>query len=67
MLVCYNGYLNEITSYAIFMDNLISSNEDMELLCKEKVIGNWLSEADGCKFFNNLYKGIPHNKFCVLC
>ncbi|PRQ36330.1 hypothetical protein RchiOBHm_Chr4g0390241 [Rosa chinensis] len=60
---CYNGYSNEITSYAILMDNLISSKEDMELLCKAKVIGNWLSEEDGCKFFNNLYKGIPHNKF----
>ncbi|KAK9931005.1 hypothetical protein M0R45_018303 [Rubus argutus] len=60
---CYHGYSNEITSYAILMDNLISSKEDMELLCKEKVIGNWLSDEDGCKFFNNLYKDIPHNKF----
>ncbi|XP_050373407.1 UPF0481 protein At3g47200-like isoform X2 [Argentina anserina] len=60
---CYHGYSNEITSYAILMDNLISSKEDMELLCKEKVIGNWLSDEDGCKFFSNLYKDIPHNKF----
>ncbi|PRQ36370.1 hypothetical protein RchiOBHm_Chr4g0390741 [Rosa chinensis] len=60
---CYHGYSNEITSYAIFMDNLISSNEDMELLCKEKVIGNWMSDEDGCKFFSNLYKDIPHKKF----
>ncbi|KAM5552960.1 UPF0481 protein [Rosa sericea] len=60
---CYHGYSNEITSYAIFMDNLISSKEDMELLCKEKVIGNWMSDEDGCKFFSNLYKDIPHNKF----
>ncbi|PRQ36320.1 hypothetical protein RchiOBHm_Chr4g0390141 [Rosa chinensis] len=60
---CYHGYSNEITSYAIFMDNLISSNEDMELLCKEKVIGNWMSDEDGCKFFSNLYKDIPHEKF----
>ncbi|XP_061993938.1 UPF0481 protein At3g47200-like [Rosa rugosa] len=60
---CYPGYSNEITSYAILMDNLISSKEDMELLCKAKVIGNWLSDEDGCKFFNNLYKNIPHNKF----
>ncbi|KAK9930866.1 hypothetical protein M0R45_018172 [Rubus argutus] len=60
---CYHGYSNEITSYAILMDNLISSQEDMELLCKEKVIGNWLSDEDGCNFFNNLHKDIPHNKF----
>ncbi|KAM5552965.1 UPF0481 protein [Rosa sericea] len=60
---CYHGYSNEITSYAIFMDNLISSKGDMELLCKEKVIGNWMSDEDGCKFFSNLYKDIPHNKF----
>ncbi|KAM5550229.1 UPF0481 protein [Rosa sericea] len=60
---CYHGYSNEITSYAIFMDNLISSKEDMELLCKQKVIGNLMSDEDGCKFFSNLYKDIPHNKF----
>ncbi|KAL6185957.1 hypothetical protein ACLB2K_042079 [Fragaria x ananassa] len=60
---CYHGYSNVITSYAILMDNLISSKEDMELLCKEKVIGNWLSDEDGCKFFSNLYKDIPHSKF----
>ncbi|XP_061993934.1 UPF0481 protein At3g47200-like [Rosa rugosa] len=60
---CYHGYSNEITSYAIFMDNLICSKEDMELLCKQKIIGNLMSDEDGCKFFNNLYKDIPHNKF----
>ncbi|XP_050369184.1 UPF0481 protein At3g47200-like [Argentina anserina] len=60
---CYSGISNEITSYAVFMDNLISTQQDMELLCKEKVIGNWLSDEEGCKFFNNLYKGIPHTKF----
>ncbi|PRQ36372.1 hypothetical protein RchiOBHm_Chr4g0390771 [Rosa chinensis] len=60
---CYHGYSNEITSYAIFMDNLICSEEDMDLLRKEKVIGNWMSDEDGCKFFSNLYKGIRHNSF----
>ncbi|XP_004288437.1 PREDICTED: UPF0481 protein At3g47200-like [Fragaria vesca subsp. vesca] len=60
---CYHDYLNEITSYAILMDNLISSQDDMDLLCKKKVIGNWMSDEDGCKFFSNLYKDIPHNKF----
>ncbi|XP_050373490.1 UPF0481 protein At3g47200-like isoform X2 [Argentina anserina] len=60
---CYHGYSNEITSYAIFMDNLISSKEDLELLWKYQIIGNWMSDEDGCKFFSNLYKDIPHNKF----
>ncbi|PRQ33497.1 hypothetical protein RchiOBHm_Chr5g0058271 [Rosa chinensis] len=60
---CYHGISNEITSYAVFMDNLISSQEEMELLCKAKVIGNWLSDEEGCNFFNNLYKGIPRTKF----
>ncbi|PRQ36324.1 hypothetical protein RchiOBHm_Chr4g0390181 [Rosa chinensis] len=60
---CFHGYSNVITSYAIFMDNLISSKEDMELLCKKQVIGNWMSDEDGCEFFSNLYKDIPHNKF----
>ncbi|KAK9930861.1 hypothetical protein M0R45_018169 [Rubus argutus] len=60
---CYHGYSNEITSYAILMDNLISSHEDMELLRKAEVIGNWLSDEDGCNFFNNLHKDVPHNNF----
>ncbi|KAK9930862.1 hypothetical protein M0R45_018170 [Rubus argutus] len=60
---CYHGYSNKITSYAILMDNLISSQEDMELLCKAKVIGNWLSDEDGRNFFNNLHKDIPHTNF----
>ncbi|XP_050378550.1 UPF0481 protein At3g47200-like [Argentina anserina] len=60
---CYDGIPNKVTSYAVFMDNLISTQEDMDLLCKAEVIGNWLGDEEGCKFFNNLYKGIPHSKF----
>ena len=44
-----------ITSYAILMDNLINTNKDMEILCKNKVIENWLNVEDATRFFNQLY------------
>ncbi|PQP93896.1 UPF0481 protein [Prunus yedoensis var. nudiflora] len=54
---CYHAYWNEITSYAILMDKLIITSEDMRVLCEAGVIANWLSAEDGTKFFNNLYNG----------
>ena len=53
----------------MFMDNLISSKGDLELLCKETVIGNWLSAEEGYKFFRSLYKDIPQKKiyYASLC
>ncbi|PRQ54905.1 hypothetical protein RchiOBHm_Chr1g0318801 [Rosa chinensis] len=57
---CCHGYSSEITSFSIFMDKLISSKDDLELLCKEKVIiGSWESNEEGRKFFRSLYKDIP--------
>ncbi|KAH0992595.1 hypothetical protein GBA52_004078 [Prunus armeniaca] len=60
---CYHGHSQQITSYAVLMDNLIASSKDMELLCEKKVLGNWLSAEDGSKFFNNLYNGTSLDKF----
>ncbi|KAL6192148.1 hypothetical protein ACLB2K_038535 [Fragaria x ananassa] len=55
----YHGYFDEITSYVIFMDDLISSKEDLELLSRKKIIiSDWKSNEEGCKFFNSLYKDI---------
>ncbi|KAH0992597.1 hypothetical protein GBA52_004080 [Prunus armeniaca] len=60
---CYHGHSQQITSYAVVMDNLIASSKDMKLLCERKVLGNWLSAEDGSKFFNNLYNGTSTDKF----
>ncbi|XP_020410574.1 UPF0481 protein At3g47200 [Prunus persica] len=60
---CYHGHSQQITSYAVLMDNLIASSKDIELLCERKVLGNWLSAEDGSKFFNSLYNGTSLDKF----
>ncbi|KAK8710291.1 hypothetical protein V6N13_145623 [Hibiscus sabdariffa] len=43
------------TCYAKLLDNLIDTNNDMEILCKSEVFDNWLSLDDSTRFFNNLY------------
>ncbi|KAL6292138.1 hypothetical protein ACE6H2_000280 [Prunus campanulata] len=60
---CYHGRSHQITSYAVLMDKLIASKSDMEFLCQEKIIGNWLSVEDGSEFFNKLYVGTLVKKF----
>lgn len=52
---CYHNRPLHITSYAVLMDNLIDSSDDMEFLCENQIIGNWLSAEDGSKFFNKPY------------
>ncbi|KAK8586973.1 hypothetical protein V6N13_085984 [Hibiscus sabdariffa] len=43
------------TCYAKLLDNLIDTNNDMEILCKSEIFDNWLSLDDSTRFFNNLY------------
>ncbi|KAL0014533.1 hypothetical protein SO802_001602 [Lithocarpus litseifolius] len=43
------------TSYAILLDNLINTTKDMDILCENKVIDNWLNPDDAVPFFNKLY------------
>ena len=43
------------TSYAMLLDNLINTVPDMEILCKRKVMDNWLNIDDATKLFNKLY------------
>ncbi|GMI76828.1 hypothetical protein like AT3G50120 [Hibiscus trionum] len=43
------------TCYAKLLDNLIDTNNDMEILCKSEIFDNWLSLDDSTQFFNNLY------------
>ncbi|CAM0903904.1 unnamed protein product [Alopecurus aequalis] len=46
---------NNITSYAIFMDNLINSAEDVKYLHDQGIIEHWLgSDAEVAELFNRL-------------
>ncbi|XP_024932941.3 UPF0481 protein At3g47200-like [Ziziphus jujuba] len=52
---CYHGCEDKITSYAILMDNLISTSKDVEILCDKGIIDNWLSAEDVSQYFDRLY------------
>ncbi|PRQ54226.1 hypothetical protein RchiOBHm_Chr2g0175171 [Rosa chinensis] len=52
---CYHSCKHNITSYAVLMDSLIDTNKDVDLLCEEEILANWLSADDASKFFNDLY------------
>ncbi|XP_062151802.1 UPF0481 protein At3g47200-like [Alnus glutinosa] len=52
-----------ITSYAIFLDNLINTTDDMEKLCERKIVNNLLNPEDATKFFNKLYHDTYVAKF----
>ncbi|XP_042509710.1 UPF0481 protein At3g47200-like isoform X2 [Macadamia integrifolia] len=52
-------YKNYITDYALFMDDLINSATDVELLQKKGIIKNWLGEPkDVAALFNGLLKDV---------
>ncbi|POO01022.1 hypothetical protein TorRG33x02_032050 [Trema orientale] len=71
-LICYEQCLPHcegvITAYAILMDNLINTAQDIELLCKSEVIDNWLDNKDAAEFFNRLYDdiGVREPYYCDL-
>ncbi|OMO85319.1 hypothetical protein CCACVL1_10283 [Corchorus capsularis] len=45
-----------ITSYAMLLDNLIDSPNDLDMLCNKNIIwDNWLTTGDATQFFNELY------------
>ncbi|CAB4279128.1 unnamed protein product [Prunus armeniaca] len=52
---CYHACLHKITSYAVLMDNLIDSREDIDFLCDKGILANWLNPDDAAQFFNKLY------------
>ncbi|CAB4292204.1 unnamed protein product [Prunus armeniaca] len=67
---CCRGHSHQITSYAVFMDKLISSDKDIKLLSEKKILANWLNVEDGSEFFNSLYidttvKDFQYHKLCV--
>ncbi|PQM42008.1 UPF0481 protein [Prunus yedoensis var. nudiflora] len=52
---CYHDRSHKITSYAVLMDNLIDSREDIDFLCDKGILANWLNPDDAAQFFNKLY------------
>ncbi|KAM5583573.1 hypothetical protein ABKV19_003456 [Rosa sericea] len=52
---CYYNCQHKITSYAVLMDNLIETSEDVEFLCKEGILATKLSHEDASQFFKQLY------------
>ncbi|KAF8399920.1 hypothetical protein HHK36_015790 [Tetracentron sinense] len=58
-----------ITSYAVLLSRLIDSSKDVDLLCREKILENWLSPEDVSLLFNRLYNdaGVYHFCYDQLC
>ncbi|KAM2375706.1 hypothetical protein ACFXTH_044432 [Malus domestica] len=52
---CCYGRSHKITSYAVLMDKLLGSSNDIKFLCDKEIIGDWLSAENGSEFFSKLY------------
>ncbi|KAE8697103.1 putative Calcium-binding EF-hand family protein [Hibiscus syriacus] len=63
---CFGHCQPIFTCYAKLLDNLIDTNNDMEILCKNEIIDNWLSLEDSTQFFNNLYNDTYIKEFYYL-
>ncbi|KAK7825096.1 hypothetical protein CFP56_033725 [Quercus suber] len=69
-VITQRQHIPRFTSYAILLDNLINTAKDMDILCENKVIDNWLNPDDAVPFFNKLYynahlkKEIYYQKLC---
>ncbi|KAE8055138.1 hypothetical protein FH972_011999 [Carpinus fangiana] len=46
---------DRFTSYIMFLDNLIITTKDMDILCENQIIYNWLNPEDATQLFNKLY------------
>ena len=57
-LICYEQCLphcdDEFTSYVIFLDYLIITIKDMNILCENKIIENYSNAEDATELFNKL-------------
>jgi hypothetical protein len=60
---CYPKCEAWITSYAILLNGLINTAKDMDILCENKIIENWLNPKDAAQLFNKLY----HNTYVNYC
>ncbi|XP_024031306.1 uncharacterized protein LOC21400615, partial [Morus notabilis] len=52
---CCPNYEPKITSYAVLLDNLINTKDDVEILSKNRAIDLWLNLEQATKSFSNLY------------
>ncbi|XXG72849.1 hypothetical protein AAC387_Pa07g1857 [Persea americana] len=54
---CYCPCKKYITAYIAFMNSLISTGKDVEILCREGIIENWIgSDGDMVSLFNNMVR-----------
>ncbi|KAJ0052157.1 hypothetical protein Pint_02970 [Pistacia integerrima] len=63
---CCPSYLPIVTSYVIFMGNLIDTEKDVEILSVHDIIDNWLYPEDAKQFFKKLYHGAYARQFFYL-
>ncbi|XP_042971093.1 UPF0481 protein At3g47200-like [Carya illinoinensis] len=56
---CYPKCEAKFTSYAVLLDNLISTSKDINILCKNNILDSWLNPEDAVQFFRKLY----HNTY----
>ncbi|KAK9928030.1 hypothetical protein M0R45_025187 [Rubus argutus] len=63
---CYHSCYPSITSYAILLDCLINTPKDIEILCENGIIQNWLNPDEATQIFNNLYNDAYVTKFYYL-
>ncbi|KAG6659697.1 hypothetical protein CIPAW_03G053500 [Carya illinoinensis] len=56
---CYPKCEARFTSYAVLLDNLISTSKDINILCKNNILDSWLNPEDAVHFFRKLY----HNTY----
>ncbi|KAM5571132.1 UPF0481 protein [Rosa sericea] len=61
---CYHGRDHKVTSYALLMNNLIASSEDVDFLCDKRIINNWLNAEDASQLFSKLYSDTFVVNFC---
>ncbi|XP_031282226.1 UPF0481 protein At3g47200-like [Pistacia vera] len=62
----YPSYLPIVTSYVMFMGNLIDTEKDVEILSEHDIIDNWLYPEDLKQFFKKLYHGAYAGHFFYL-
>ncbi|KAM7266837.1 hypothetical protein ACFE04_009003 [Oxalis oulophora] len=66
---CVPNYSPRVTSYVKLMVNLIDTKEDIKILCKNKIVDNWVNLEESTKIFNHLYadtyvKEFHYSKLC---
>ncbi|KAL2346745.1 hypothetical protein Fmac_000745 [Flemingia macrophylla] len=55
---CHYPYFSYITDYVIFLDFLVNTSKDVDILVQEGVLLNWLGDADSVA---NMFNGLCQN------